>query len=552
MRKTILTTIAMAVATCAMATDVKITSPDGKLTVNVNDNNGTPTYTITYDGQTMMTPSALGLKTNIGDFCTGLSIKEAKESKIDKHYTMSRTKASEGHFNANQTDITMENAKGMKMTVTFCVADNDVAFRYTLHRGKGNNPKCAVIFSEATAFNFPDQTTTFICPQSKTMAGWERTKPSYEEEYTPDAPMDTLSQYGEGYTFPALFHVGTDGWALVSETGTGSNYPGCHISDYNKGKGYSIAFPNPTEMNGLGSQYAGINVPGSTPWRTITVGSSLKPIVETTIPYDLVEPLYKPSQDYKPGRYTWSWLMWQDESVNYDDQIKFIDLAATMGYEYCLVDGLWDKQIGRSRVEELSRYAQSKGVKLLLWYNSNGYWNDAPQGPRNRMDTSWAREEEMTWMQKNGIAGIKVDFFGSDKQEMMKLYEDILVDANRHGLQVIFHGCTIPRGWERMYPNYVASEALLASENVRFTDHHARQEAFELTMHPFCRNALGSADWGGVMMNTHMHKDNKGNHQRYTSNTFEMASAIVIQTSVNCVAICPNNLDELQIGRAHV
>lgn len=173
--------------------------------------------------------------------------------------------------------------------------------------------------------------------------------------------------------------------------------------------------------------------------------------------YDLVEPLYKPSREYKPGRYTWSWLMWQDNSVNYNDQVKFIDLAATMGYEYCLVDGLWDKQIGREKVEELSRYAQSKGVKLMLWYNSNGYWNDAPQGPRGRMHTSIAREEEMAWMEKNNIAGIKVDFFGSDKQEMMKLYEDILSDANRHGLQVIFHGCTIPRGWERMYPNYVAS-----------------------------------------------------------------------------------------------
>ena len=216
-----------------------------------------------------------------------------------------------------------------------------------------------------------------------------------------------------------------------------------------------------------------------------------------------------------------------------------------MGYEYCLVDGLWDKQIGRSRIEELSRYAQSKGVRLLLWYNSNGFWNDAPQGPRGRMNTSYARDEEMAWMKLHNIAGIKVDFFGSDKQEMMKLYEDILVDANRYGLQVIFHGCTIPRGWERMYPNYVSSEALLASENVRFTDHHARQEGFELTMHPFSRNALGSADWGGIIMNKRMNQDNKSGHPRYTSDIFEIASGIVIQTSVNCVAMCPNNLDEL-------
>ena len=161
------------------------------------------------------------------------------------------------------------------------------------------------------------------------------------------------------------------------------------------------------------------------------------------------------------------------------------------------------------------------------------------------MNTAYAREREMAWMERIGIAGIKVDFFGSDKQEMMKLYEDILSDANRHQLQCVFHGCTIPRGWERMYPNYVASEALLASENVFFSEHHAKQEGFELTMHPFSRNALGTVDWGGVMMNRYMSRDNRSRHPRYTSDVFEMASAIVLQTSVNCVAMYPNNLTEL-------
>ena len=217
-----------------------------------------------------------------------------------------------------------------------------------------------------------------------------------------------------------------------------------------------------------------------------------------------------------------------------------------MGYEYCLVDALWDQRIGREGIEKLSRYACSKGVRLMLWYNSNGMWNDAPQSPKGGMNTSWAREREMKWMANNGIAGIKVDFFGGDKQEMMKLYEDILVDANRHGLQVIFHGCTLPRGWERMYPNYVASEAMLASENVYFTEHHARQEGFELCTYPFTRNAVASADWGGVLMNTHMSRDNKSRHQRFTSNVFEMASALVIQSSINAVVLCPNNLNELQ------
>ena len=528
------------------AEDVKIASPDSKVNVTVTDQGGIPTYMITYDGRVMLMPSRLGLKASIGDFTAGITIKGQKQSRIDQKYEMTRIKTSQVHYVATEAVIAMQNAQGWPLTVTFRVSNHDVAFRYTLHRGPNDTPRCALVYSEASAFNFPQHTTTFICPQSKPMDGWERTKPSYEEEYKADAAMDLPSQYGQGYTFPCLFHVGNDGWVLVSETGTGSNYVGCHLSDYQKDLGYTIAFPNQDEMNGMGSPYAGIPLPGSTPWRTITMGTTLKPIVETTIPYDLVEPLYQPTHKYKPGRYTWSWLIWQDESCNYDDQVQFVDLAATMGYEYCLVDALWDQRIGREGIEKLSRYACSKGVQLMLWYNSNGMWNDAPQSPVGCMNTSWAREREMKWMEENRIAGIKVDFFGGDKQEMMKLYEDILVDANRHGLQVIFHGCTLPRGWERMYPNYVASEAMLASENVYFTEHHARQEGFELCTYPFTRNAVGSADWGGVLMNTHMSRDNKSRHPRYTSNVFEMASALIMQSSINAVVLCPNNLSELQ------
>jgi hypothetical protein len=332
---------------------------------------------------------------------------------------------------------------------------------------------------------------------------------------------------------------------LISETGVDGSYVGSHLSDYKAGEGYTIAFPQAGENNGIGSATAGIPIPYSTPWRTITVGTTLKPIVETTIAYDVVKPKYTASQRYGTGRYTWSWLIWQDESINYQDQVQFVDLAAKMGYEYCLVDNWWDQRIGREKIEELSKYAQSKGVSLMLWYNSNGFENDAPQTPRDCMSTAIARDREMAWLQKIGVKGIKVDFFGGDKQATMQLYEDILFDANRYGLQVIFHGCTIPRGWEVMYPNYVASEAVLASENVFFTEGHAKSEAFELTMHPFIRNAVGTMDWGGTIMNRYLSRDNKSRHRRYTTDIFEMASAITNQTAIQCIAMQPNNLEEL-------
>ena len=550
------------------AEDVKVSSPDGRLVVNVSCEGGRLYYDATLDGLRMLEKSALGLKTSIGDFTRELSTVNCKLSTVNSSYTMRGTKASSHTYKATKAVIDIENKDHQHFSIIFQVSDNDIAFRYAIPRQKwqGKEPKRLRIKSELSSFNFPDGTTTFISPQIGPETGWEQTKPSYEEGYSADAPMDTPSQYNHGYIFPALFHltmgtdptvsskanyrgavpsVRSDAWALVSETGVSSGYCGSHLSDYQSGVGYTVAYPDAGENNGYGTDFAAIPLPGETPWRTITLGTSLKPIVETTISYDLVEPLYAPSTDYKPGRYTWSWLIWQDKSINYDDQVKFIDLASDMGFEYCLVDNWWDTQIGRDRIEELSKYAQSKGVHLLLWYNSNGFWNDAPQGPRDCMSTAIAREREMRWMQSIGIKGIKVDFFGGDKQETMRLYEDILSDANRYGLQVVFHGCTVPRGWERMYPNFVASEAVLASENVFFNEGAAIKQPFDLTLHPFCRNATASMDWGGIIMNKRLSPDNQSRHPRHTTDIFEMASGIIMQTSVQCVAIQPNNLDEL-------
>ena len=544
-QKKILSGILLLSAICAQANNYTVTSPDGKLAVNVECKEGKAFYTVNYDGKQMLGASALGLVANYGDFSQNLKMGALKSEKKHLAYKMTRIKKEKIEKDASEATIGFLNSKKDSMTLHLHVSNNDIAYKYEMSRPKKDNPKSVIIYNEVSGFNFPEKTTTFLCPQITPMTGWERTKPSYEEEYTPDAPMNVKSQFGVGYTFPCLFKVGSDGWVLVSETGVSSSYPGCRLSDYEPGKGYTIAFPQKGENNGFGSEYAGIPLPGETPWRTITVGSSLAPVVETTIPYDVVKPLYEASQTYKPSRYTWSWLIWQDNSVNYDDQVKMVDVAAAQGYEAILVDGWWDKQIGRKRIEELSKYAKSKKVSLMLWYNSNGFENDAPQTPRQIMNNSIARKKEMAWMKKIGVVGIKVDFFGGDKQETMKLYEDILSDANDYGLEVIFHGCTMPRGWERMYPNYVSSEAALASENVYFTDYHAKKEAFEMTMHPFSRNAVASFDWGGVMMNKYFSKDNKSRHQRYTSDVFEMATAITNQSSVNCICLYPNNLQDV-------
>lgn len=519
-----------------------VTSQDGKLFLNFFIDQGIPSYSVEYNKKVLVEKSPLGLITNHGDFSKGMTFILAKENNIDEKYELDKIKFSSVHYLAKEIVFTLTNEKKQNIDFIFRVGNNDIAFKYALPQE--GETACCIVEKEITGFNFSQSTTTFLSPQATPMIGWMRTKPSYEEEYVADEAIGTPSKYGEGYTFPALFHVANNGWALVSETGVSSSYCGSHLSDGTKDGVYTIAFPNAQENNGIGTSQPAMSLPGETPWRTITVGDNLRPIVETTVPFDVVKPLYEPSQKYKFGRSTWSWIMWQDNSINYEDQVKYIDFASTMGYEYILIDGLWDKQIGQDRMPSLFKYAQSKGVNVFLWYNSNGQWNDAPQGAKHRMNNSIARKNEMKWLKSQGVKGIKVDFFGGDKQETIKLYEDILSDANEYGLMVIFHGCTLPRGWEKMYPNYVSSEAVLASENLIFTQKSNDNEAFSASLHPFIRNAVGSMEFGPVLLNKKHNRTNDGGKIRMTGDVFQLATAVLFQSAVQMFSIAPNNLQD--------
>ena len=525
-----------------LAQEATVSGPDQLLTVNISVDNGAPLYSVTYKGKTILEPSPLGFVANIGDFSQGMTYVEQKKRTIEETYTLDRIKKSTVNYHANELTVTFQNADRQPMDVTFRVSNNDLAFRYELPRY--GDTGSIVIRREATGFDFPSYTTTFLAPQSDPMVGWKRTKPSYEEEYAADAPLTQRSQFGHGFTFPCLFRIGDDGWALVSETGVDSRYCASRLSDATADGLFSIAFPMPEENNGNGTVAPGFALPGATPWRTITVGDNLKPIVETTVPWDVVTPRFSTEHTYKYGKGTWSWIVWQDASINYDDQVRYIDLAAAMNFQYVLIDNWWDTNIGHERMEQLVDYAHAKNVDVFLWYSSSGYWNDIVQGPTNRMDNPIVRKQEMKWLKKIGVKGIKVDFFGGDKQETMRLYEAILSDADDYGLMVIFHGCTLPRGWERMYPNYVGSEAVLASENLVFDQHFDDLEAFNACLHPFIRNAVGCMEFGGTFLNKRYNRTNDGGTTRRTTDVFQLATAVLFQNPIQNFAITPNNLTD--------
>ncbi len=524
------------------ATAQTIVSPNGKVSVSLElSEQGQPCYRVSYDGQEVVQQSALGLKTNIGDFTQGLGQKEVVRNQVSDTYELRNIKQSCVDYEANElvaTYVLKDQPEKNVVDIIFRVSNRDVAFRYRILPQK--ETRVCVVTEEASGFVLPEGTTTFLCPQSKPMGGFARTSPSYETPYTCDEPVGK-NGWGEGYSFPCLFKTPA-GWALISETGTDGDYVGCRLLN-EQGGTYRIGFPQAGELNGAGATSAAVALPCETPWRTITVGP-LANIVETTAAFDLVQPKYKASQEYIYGKGSWSWIIGMDPSCNFDEQKRYIDFSAAMGYQSVLIDAFWDQQIGYEKIAELARYGKEKGVGIFLWYNSNGAWNDAFQTPIGKMNNSRIRRQEMKWMQENGIRGIKVDFFGGDKQPMMQLYEDILSDANDFGLLCIFHGCTLPRGWERMYPNYAASEAVLASENLHFGQGACDAEAYNACIHPFVRNTVGSMDFGGSALNKRYSADNQHGTTRKTSDVYALATAVLFQSAVQHFALAPNNLTD--------
>ena len=532
-----------------------VSGPDGITDVYVLTIDGKAYYQVEHQSNPFVSTSRLGMRTNIGDF-SELEFVSMEQSPVAGSYKMDRSKASDVTYEATKAICTFKNKDGRILQVEFRVGRYDVAFRYIIP--KEGETGSVRIFEELTEFSFNDTPEhdylkTYLTPQSHAMIGWKRTKPSYEEYYGIGKPVTAPSEYGHGYTFPCLFQLGGNGWVLVSETGVDGRFCGSRLGEYYEtlgnieecvGATYKIEYPMPEENNGNGTVEPAIALPGSTPWRTITLGETLKPIVETTVAWDFVEPLYEPSRDYQFGKGTWSWIVWQDASIRMEDQKKYIDMASEMGFKYNLVDNWWDTNIGREGIEELVSYARERNVELFLWYSSSGWWNDIEQGPINIMSNPILRKKEMKWMRDLGVKGIKVDFFGGDKQETMAHYEAILSDADEYGLMVIFHGCTLPRGWEKMYPNYVGSEAVRASENLVFSQYECDQEAQAACLHPFIRNAVGCMEFGGCFMNERLDRTNARGTIRRTTDVFQLATCVLFQNPIQNFALAPNNMQD--------
>ena len=501
-----------------------IKSPDGKISAEILlDKNQQLVYNISYAGEAVMENSRLGVIREDADFSTGMQwLSNSKQSKVKDHYNTLNAKKASIDYLANKRIITVANKEGNKMNIVFQVSNDGVAFRYEFPQTSTDLKK---ITAEATSFHFIEGTKAWLQPKTEAQSGWEHTNPSYEAHYMMDIKTGTPSPGKNGWVYPAMFHYKKT-WMLITEAALGRTYCGTALQQFSENNEYKINFPQEAEKYSNGILKPQSTLPWIMPWRIIALGS-LKTITESTLGTDLALPAIKMDAGFiKPGRASWSWILSKDNFIIYDEQKKYIDYAADMKWEYCLVDAAWDTKIGYGKIEELAGYAATKKVGLLLWYNSAGDWNTVKYTPKDKLLTHESREKEFALLEKMGIKGIKVDFFSGDGQSMINYYQDILADAATHRLLVNFHGATLPRGWQRTYPNLMTTEAVYGYEMITFNQSDADVAPAHMVMSAFARNAFDPMDFTPVSL----YKIPKIN--RKTSAAFELATSVIFLSGI--------------------
>ncbi len=515
-----------------------ISSPDKKIVVKCNA--GKALYNISYRGEIILRDSRLGLVREDEDFSKNLQlIKISSPVLVKDSYNILTAKKSRITYTANKRVLQMKTASGKKINIIFQVSDDGVAFRYEFPE---NSTDVKKITSESTSFHFNDSTKAWLQPKTEAQSGWEHSNPSYEAHYMMDIPAGTSSPGKNGWVYPALFQY-KNVWMLITEAALGRTYCGTALQQDSPGKEYSINFPQSPEKFGNGALNPESTLPWQTPWRIIAIGS-LKTIAESTLGTDLALPAKKMDASFiKPGKASWSWILKKDDSTVFSVQKKYIDYAADMKWQYCLIDANWDTMIGYDSIQILSGYAAQKNVGLLLWYNSAGDWNTVKYHPKDKLLTHETRVKEFTRLQAMGIKGIKVDFFAGDGQSMINYYQDILEDAASYHLLVNFHGATLPRGWQRTYPNLMTTEAIYGYEMITFNQRDADQEPAHAVMSAFARNAFDPMDF------TPMCLYRIPRIKRVTTAAFELATSVIFLSGIQHYAESPEGMSHVP---AHV
>ncbi|HSN82404.1 MAG TPA: glycoside hydrolase family 97 catalytic domain-containing protein [Polyangiales bacterium] len=473
-----------------------VASPNGELRISAEaDAEGRLRYTVTKGGVTIIDSSPLGLVSNTHDLTSGVTMGTGRSRTIDERYTMLVGKRRERRVVANELTLPLEDANGAEAELIMRAQDDGVAFRYRL-LGEGSSE----VASESTGFAVAPGSRALLRPYDSGDIFFIYTAGSYEQP--PElVPAGTPTE-ASGWAFPALFELEEGGLHLmITEADLDRSYCGTRLHEMPDDGLYRIRFPDEREGKGVGAVLPIAELPFSTPWRVILVGE-LATLVESTMVDDSSRPsVVEDTTWIEPGRAAWSWF--SQGTGTPELQSEYVDFAGRYGWDYVLIDATWDQwDDAEQEVQALVAQAQAVGVELLLWYNSGGEHSTNFETPFDKMVDPAIRQQEMAKISGWGIAGIKIDFFQSDKQARIEQYIGILEDAKDYRLLVNFHGATVPRGWQRTYPHLMTHEAINGAEFYKPEINVLGDRAPTALMNVqdvLLRNVVGSMDYTPVV-----------------------------------------------------
>ncbi len=482
--------------------------------------------------QPIIHKSVIGIEMNQPYFSGPLTLQSASPVKsLREKYTPVTGRQSEIDIEFNEILFSFKDSIGHQLNLRVRIFNNGVAFRYEMDLEPG---KEFLVSNEFTSFNV-GEAFGWLQPYDE-VTKWT---PGYEKPYFNKIPSGTNLPNKEGWCFPMLFQKDSV-WILITESGLDGTYPATHIDpECNMGE-YRIRFPEVEEAMGIGSNLPFIEGDWKSPWRVITITKNLNELVNSHLVNGLSPPTKLDDISWvKPGIASWSWWSDHDSPKNPIALRNFIDLAYEMGWPYSLIDANWN-ELPLDTLKGIIQYAEDRDVGLWLWFNSGGPHNQVEEAPRDLMHDSVKRDSTFQAISDLGIKGVKIDFFQSDKQFIIKNYIEILEDAAKHKILLNFHGCTMPKGWERTYPHLLTMEAVRGAETYSFNSNWPEEAPVQNTIYPFTRNLTGSMDYTPVTFSHH-------EHPRQTTLGHELALAIVFESALQHFSDKPEaylNLDQ--------
>jgi hypothetical protein len=503
-----------------------LASPDGRcvIAVSLNDQ-GTLAYQVSHGGKPVVLSSPLGLRCNDEAFDRSLVLQAAgrTETRREKYELFAGVKPRVDHA-LRRRSLAFRNARGAQLILDLAASNEGVAFRY---RFEGNSLDLRVVETELTGFAVPGSARGWLQPYH---AAGPYT-PAYEDFYfqvTPGEPPPESRAKPVGWCLPALFQVAEEAsWVLLAESGTDGSYCGCHLGADSSGGLYRIAFAAANEAT-KGQKYSvgpepRSMLPWTMPWRVVVLGATAGEIATATLVTDLAPASQVDEVSWiRPGRASWAWWGYPDGPNTAALFNQFTDFAARMKWEYTLFDAGW----WTPGMSPIASHAQAKGVTPLAWMFAGDFYDPA------------RRKRKLDEVQAAGVRGVKVDFWCSDRQEAMAAMHAFFADAAARRLMVNLHGCTIPRGWQRTWPNFMTAEAVLGAESYFYESRYPEKAAELNSVLPFTRNVVGPMDYTPVGCSPKK-------YTRLTTAAHELAAALIFTSGIIHYADKPEFIDFL-------